>query len=126
MSTHASGERFLAALVAVAGEPGSADQLDAAFVRSLLDFGSETDDNTRSTARVGVRELVGPGGKRRLGLALRHGDIPLADIVNAAEGSALPPSIAEDYPSVSQEDWDAILRLTTLILAAIESKDLDA
>ena len=126
MSTYASGERFLAALTAVTREPGTAGPLDATFVRSLLDFGSETDDNVQCVERVGIRELVRPGAKRRVGLALRHADIPLADIVNAAEGSELPQSVAESFPSVTQEDWDCALRLATLILTALESKDLDA
>jgi hypothetical protein len=125
MSTYATAERFLAALTAITRASGDAGRLDAEFVRSLLDFGSETDDNVQCVERVGIRQIARSGEKRRITLALRRGVVPLADIVNAAEGSDLPQAVVDTFPSITQEDWDGVLRLMTLILISLESRDLD-
>jgi hypothetical protein len=118
MATETARQEFLDSLPIRPQELGDRDR---AFVRALLQFGSETDDNKQCVDRIGLQRINHPDGTARVGFALRHSGIPVADVFNAAEGSPLPALLAETFPDVTQDDWDAVLRLATLIFAACES-----
>jgi hypothetical protein len=108
-------------VVAPAGAGQEAADRDHDLVRALLAFGSLTDDNRRCVERIGVRAIPQRDGSVRSGIALRSGGTPIADVLNAAEGMPLPAQLAEDFPAVTQEDWDAVLRLATLVFVAAEA-----
>jgi hypothetical protein len=114
-------ERFRAALMAPAKVgPGSPSAIDAEFVASLLAFGSETEDNMSCVERVGIRRIPGGYGSQVIGLAMRSRDTMVAEILNAAEGSEVPATVLEALPGLEQADWDAVLRLATMILVSLE------
>ncbi len=114
-------QEFLRTVMAPAGAGQEVADRDFAFVRALLAFGSETDDNRRCVERIGVRAIPQPDGSVRSAVALRGSGTPVADVLNAAEGTPLPAQLAEDFPAVTQEDWDAVLRLATLVFVAAEA-----
>ena len=134
-------QEFLRALVAPAEARQEAADRDRDFVRALLAFGSETEDNRQCVERIGIRDISPQDAtprtdstptdstrtdstrtdSTRTGAALRRSGIPVADLLNAAEGTPLPTQLAEDFPAVTQDDWDAVLRLATLLFVAAES-----
>jgi len=114
-------QEFLRTVVAPAGAGEDVADRDRDFVRALLAFGSETEDNRRCLERIGVRAIPQRDGTVRSGVALRNGGTPVADVLNAVEGTPLPAQLAEDFPAVTQEDWDAVLRLATLVFVAAEA-----
>lgn len=102
-------DAFINELLALAhGKTG-----DSAFKRALLDFGSETPDNLNCAEQL---EL----DPSRSALVLRKHGIPISDLLNVAEDSDVPPSVREAFPLVTQAEWDAAMRLVTLILIALE------
>ncbi len=122
MATHTARDRFLDSLpLRAAGQSDAADR-DRAFVAAVLAYGSDTDDNRLGVERIGIQPIGGgPDGTSRIGYALRGSGIPVADLLNAAEGTPLPAALAEGFGAVTQQDWDAVLRLATLIFVAFES-----
>jgi hypothetical protein len=89
--------------------------------RRLLDFGSETEDNLACARRVAMAADTSLGaGPSRGGLAATVGEtgVQIGDVLNVAEGCPIPAQVAENFPGLLQEDWDAMLRLATLLFAA--------
>lgn len=121
MTEDTTRDRFLRSLVLTRSDTDQIDTRDREFVRALLDFGSETDDNTECVERIGLAVLPELHGSGPAGFALRHSRIPVADVLNAAEGSPIPDQVTAEFPEVTQEDWDAILRLATLVLVAFQA-----
>ena len=121
MTEGTARDRFLRSLVLARSDTNQVDTRDREFVRTLLDFGSETDDNTECVQRVGLGVLSQLYGSGPAGFALRHSRIPVADVLNAAEGAPVPDQVTAEFPEVMQEDWDAILRLATLVLVAFQA-----
>ncbi|EWM12047.1 hypothetical protein [Kutzneria sp. 744] len=114
-------DRFLQSLVLARGDADQVGTRDREFVRALLDFGSETDGNTECVERVGLAVLPQLHGSGPAGFALRHSRIAVADVLNAAEGAPVPDQVTAEFPDVTQEDWDAVLQLATLILVAFQA-----
>lgn len=121
MTEDTARDRFLRSLVLARGDIDQVDTRDREFVRALLDFGSETEDNTECVERVGLARLPQLHGGGQAGFALRRSRIPVADVLNAAEGTPVPDQVTAEFPEVTQEDWDAILRLATLVLVAYQA-----
>ncbi|WP_073485694.1 hypothetical protein [Streptoalloteichus hindustanus] len=123
MTVPSAKESFITSLTAISRQVGSrVEDLDSAFVRSLLDYGSQTEDNQSCVERIGVCEEVSRDGSRVRRLGLRSIGVPAADLLNAAEGVEVPESVRAEFPDVGQADWDAALRLATLVLTALEAR----
>lgn len=76
----------------------------------LLAYASETPDNVDCAKRVGVEKI---GAKT--GLALSEQKLLLEDIAHRVEDNPMPENLKEAYPHISEEDWSAFTRMTTLI-----------
>ena len=122
-SAESSKANFLKALLATSNlDSGSPTRLNSELKEALLKYGSETEDNTEAVKRIGVGKIGEKrNGQPSIGLNLAASGLSLADVVNTAEGSPLPEGVLEYHPEVTQEDWDAILRVLTLVLTAFES-----
>ena len=113
---------FLRSLVRMAGESGkpvSAAVATKAFRRALLEFGSETDDNQACAAEIGV-STVRDGGLRTTGLTLRRKGRLVSQILNDAEGMPVPATVRRRHAGITQQEWDAVLRLATLVFISLE------
>lgn len=100
---------------------GSTEARTEDLRRRLLEFGSETEDNLACARRVAMAADTGPGaGPSRGGLAVTVGETGarIVDVLNVAEGCPIPAQVAEYFPDLSQDGWDATLRLATLLFAA--------
>ncbi|HEY4024211.1 MAG TPA: hypothetical protein VGM75_36385 [Pseudonocardiaceae bacterium] len=117
--------RFVEALLAASG-PGEVplDERTATLRRELLWFGSSTPDNRDAAERLAVGEVRRWGG-RKLGITLARTGSLVSDVLNQAEGCPIPDSLAEAYPDLVQEEWDAVLRLAALVLLALEGEPVD-
>ena len=108
---------------------GSLEMRTEELRRRLLDFGSETEDNLACARRVAMAADALPGtGPSRGGLAVTVGEtgVQVADVLNVAEGCPLPAQVAEYFPEFSQDDWDAVLRLATLLFSAASAASATA
>ena len=105
-----SRERFLAALNGIAGGQTTPEELTRQLRRALLDFGSETPDNLNCASRVEVGR-VGP----ETGPKITGQDALFSDISHALESAAMPAEIRKQFPEISEKDWDAFTRMTTLL-----------
>jgi hypothetical protein len=112
--------RFLWALQAIREYPdGELAALDSELKAALLSYGSHTEDNVAATQRLGIHHVRDGHRGGVVGLALESGPL-LSHVLNLAEGSEIPKEVQQECPQVRQADWDAILRLATLIMTALE------
>lgn len=118
-----SRKQFLSTLLTIADLPQATIlALESEFAATLLAFGSETEDNLALVDRIGIRETPYYDYGRIIGLALKSNDTPVSDVLNFAEGSRIPEGVHQRFPELEQEDWDAVLRLATLVFSALEAR----
>ena len=82
---------------------------------ALLSFGSETPDNLSCVNNI----EVGSVGNNR-GLKLRNQNIFLSELAYELENTPMPEQMKEAFPKVIGEDWEAFMRLTTLLYITFE------
>jgi hypothetical protein len=114
--------RFLTSLVDVSGPGGGPLAERTATLRfELLRYGSYTPDNRSAAANLAVGEVTRAGRVHRVIVVASLG-APVAEVLSHAAGSPVPGDVAEEL-SVTQEQWDAVLRLGVLVLEALEGAD---
>lgn len=119
----ASKKQFISALLDTTNlSQAKVLELESRIVEALLDFGSETEDNVNCVDRIGIRKIPDYNDRCTVGLALKSNSVLVSDILNHAEGSSVPQEIRERFPKLKQEDWDAVLRLATLVFSALEGR----
>jgi hypothetical protein len=123
--TTTNAHQFVQAILAAcnAGHDDVAFEAATASIRrALVAFGSETPDNLACAAQVdfGASAGRGYGPERTIGLRLAGANVLVSDIMHSAEGSAIPASVRSAFPELTQEAWDAVGRLVTLILLSLE------
>ncbi len=88
---------------------------------ALLAVGSETPDNVNLVKHIEFGAIAdGSEPVTWLGPMISGKPILLSDIVWALEEEAIPPSVRESIPSLSEEEWSAAIRIIVLILTALE------
>lgn len=99
------------------------------FRRAFLKIASSTQENMRCLERVEYG-LVAQGEQEQvsLGPKLKNKSILVSEILNALEDVETPPAeIKEYYPDLSDEEWQAALRLVTVIVFSLEEHlDVDS
>ena len=102
--------RFLEALTAVAEGRTNAEDLTKSLRVALLEFGSETPDNLSCAEQIEVGTVGSETGLTLLGRELLY-----SEIAHVIEGEPMPEALKTAFPDITDEDWDAFGRLTTLI-----------
>lgn len=110
-------KQLLEVLNWIAVGQNTAEELTTNLRVALLDFGSDTPDNLNCTGRV----EVGPVGSE-IGLKIRGRDVLFSDIAHALESEPLPKALKDAFPDISEGDWDAFARMTTLIHSLLTSE----
>lgn len=88
--------------------------------RALVDFGSETPDNVSCVQQISVSKAPARYRKGKIrGLALRRRWL-ISEILNYAEGSRIPKAVRNRFRGITQQEWNAVQRLTTLVFTAFE------
>lgn len=104
----ASRKKLLEVLVQISAR--SSREQTADLRAALLNFASETPDNRNCAARLEVDTS---------GLKIADRSLSLCDIAHAVEDLPMPEGIKNACPDISEHDWDAFTRLTTLIYALL-------
>lgn len=113
--------RFVSTLLEIGSDDDRlSDELATQLRSTLLEFGSQTEDNVSCAERTTVLEPSGAEAVPARGMAVGEQRILLADLLNFAEGCDIPEEVRDRYPDLEQDDWDAALRLTTLIVTALQ------
>lgn len=84
--------------------------------KSFLEFGLETEDNVES-----IRHIEFGNIGNNFGIKIKDKDVFISDIINAVEDiEDIPEEVKEYYPDLTDEEWQASTRLSTLILVLFE------
>lgn len=117
------------AILAVANCPGNASDeetasLDTQFRDAFLLFGSQTEDNLSCAENVQVGMVNDGTSLRRpiVGLRLANSGPSLSTVLNSAEGCPVPAQLLADFPDMTQAQWDAVLRIATMLFVALEGE----
>ena len=111
--------QILRALQLLACEGAPPESCTDQIRRAFLDFGSETPDNVSVPAAI---ELAMHGLRDRpdeLALTVNPSGCALDQIAYALEYLDLPAALNDKLPEVTQADWDAFTRFTTLLYLAL-------
>ena len=103
-------------LVDISNKESDKDELHQQFSNLFLQYGSETPDNRECIIELCIVD------KDSFGLGLKNG-VLVSDIMNSAEGCAISGQVKQDYPDLTQKQWDAVLRLTTMLLLLFEHEN---
>jgi hypothetical protein len=105
-------------------EPGSrsAAVVDQELKESFLQAGSESPDNLSCVDYIEYGAIPDQnwGVKTTYALKLKRQGAQLSDIANVLENCDMPREIKEHFPHITGEEWDAALRMITMILMAFE------
>ena len=119
--------RFRNAILAVANCPANATdaeiEVSGRLLReSFLYFGSQTPDNTgcMEEIEVGLIDDGTSARRRAVGLRIANDNWPLSSVLNSAEGCPIPRQLSTDFPGLTQAQWDAALRMATMLTLAFE------
>ncbi|MFG2141318.1 hypothetical protein [Streptomyces sp. NPDC048650] len=115
--------RFCQALAALSERPDlHQDELTAQLRTALLNFASETPDNKDAAQRIAVLHTGEPHQGPRLCLS-RSGSA-FATVVLSAGGCPVPSCVLEEFPDLTQDEWNAVIHVTGLTLMAFEKGTL--
>jgi len=109
--------RFLQALMQIISGRVSHSDLNANLRSAIIDFASETPDNLNCLNHIEVAAVDSTSPS----IKIIDKSIRLSDIAHALEDAALPPSLKTALPNLTQKEWEAFARITTLIYASLET-----
>ncbi len=95
------------------------DQLMKAF----LEFGSETPDNVNCYNSIEYGLIHDERSRPVCGLKLKGKELLLSRVMNVVENLELPNEVSKEFPELTNNEWDAITRMVTMILIALERGD---
>lgn len=128
MANQKTAADFQQVLTDLANLPPDADAtvlaaLNARLRETFLAMGSETPDNLACMRHVEIGPITDGTSLARpcWGLRLAGAGEALSKVMNCAEGMDVPAMVLDQYPGISQDEWDALLRFATMILSAFES-----
>lgn len=115
--------KFIALLSEFKSNPApDTDHYSRVLKKVLLDFGSETPDNLSAVKLVDVGAFKYTQLEQNGGLRLAITQTALTDVLNALEGAPIPAQLKEAMPTLTQAEFDAVLRVAVLTLAAFENQ----
>ena len=99
-------------------------QADEQLKETFLASACESPDNLSCADYIEYGAILDEswGVNTTVGLKLKRHDIMLSDISNVLENCAMPPELKAQFPKLTGEDWDAAMRMMTMILMALERK----
>lgn len=114
-------ERFCQALAAISERPDlHQDELTAQLRTALLNFASETPDNRDAAQRIAVLHTGEPRQGPRL--CLSRSGLAFAEVVLSAGGCPVPSCVLEEFPDLTQDEWNSVIHVTGLTLMAFEAE----
>ncbi|NVJ58870.1 MAG: hypothetical protein HWE27_00700 [Gammaproteobacteria bacterium] len=105
--------KFISAIEKIIEDDINCDT-NGALAQAILAYGSNTQDNQSCTSNLAV---VASDTYKGVGLLT---GVLLSELINSAEGCLIPEQVRNDYPELTQSQWDAALRICTLLLTDVE------
>ena len=102
--------QLLDALMKITDSHTSDEELTTGLHAAVLAFGSETPDNLNCVKRIEVGRV---GDKT--GLKVHGPEVLFADMAHVIEDEPMPEALKAAFPDITEHDWEAFTRLTTLI-----------
>lgn len=121
-----SRSAFLSALFTAADQQTPVAQVqdkNETLMQALLDFGSETEDNQNCVQHMefGIAQNSNISiPKDVYALKIRDKNILLSDIIFSGISLEMPNSVQIDFPELTTQEWEAAIRMVSLILLALE------
>ncbi|MGW9428502.1 hypothetical protein ACWHA1_11135 [Streptomyces decoyicus] len=113
-----ASEQFCQALAAISERADlHQGELTAQLRTALLNFASETPDNKDAAQRIAVLHTGPQQGPR---LCLSRSGLAFAKVVLSAGGCPVPSCVREEFPDLTQDEWNAVIHVTGLTLMAFE------
>jgi hypothetical protein len=94
--------------------------LSAAVLAALAEFAQDDPAATAAVSHLGLSKDHGATGSNT-GLCLRGNKVRLSEVIWLTDGSDVPGLVQEVFPKLTQNEWEAAVRATKLILYAVES-----
>ncbi|MFF7233745.1 hypothetical protein [Streptomyces sioyaensis] len=114
-------EQFCQALAAISERADlHQDELTEQLRTALLNFASETPDNKDAAQRIAVLRTGEPQQGPRL--CLSRSGLAFAEVVLSAGGCPVPTCVREEFPDLTQDEWNAVIHVTGLTLMAFEAE----
>lgn len=112
--------RLREALLRIGGDLHAPEEHIGAEVRAALcELAAKTLGGRSCAGLVTVGGADDRAG-RSLGLRLADYDVGLPEVLLRADESDLPPQVRESCPALVQEEWEAVLLLSKLVLLGLE------
>jgi hypothetical protein len=92
--------------------------LNQELEKGFFAMGSETPDNVNCMNHVEYGLTSDKPWGHEFGFKIKGKDISLSDIINWAE--EIPNGVKEDFPDLTQEEYDACIRMVAMIVMAFE------
>ncbi|MEM7427194.1 MAG: hypothetical protein AAF441_13950 [Pseudomonadota bacterium] len=116
-------DRLLNALVAFADAARDERTLSQQFRNAFLAHCSETPDNLACMDRVSLRTVTDTTGSTVRGLALSDSEELLVEVAWRLEDLSMPEELKAQFPHLTEEDWDAFTRLTTVLFGLVSCRE---
>jgi hypothetical protein len=93
------------------------------LMNAFLEFGSETPDNINCYNHIEFGLTHDYRSRAVSGLKLKGKELLLSEVMNVVENLELPNKVRRELPDLTESEWDAITRMVTVILIALERRD---
>jgi len=114
-------DKFLSEFIRLRKRKERLPLVNKIFKEALFSYGSETEENISCIEEIEYREITERDGRISRGLFLRSSGFSLPDVLNFAENTPIPDRVSEEFPDLTQKEWDAIIRLAVLVLGATDT-----
>jgi hypothetical protein len=92
------------------------------IMRTLLEMGSETPDNLNCAQQIEFGRVAGRefGPATVFGLKVKGTEMLVSDVMHFVEDEGVPDTVHRYYPNLTDDQWSAVTRVTTMILLSLE------
>jgi hypothetical protein len=89
-------------------------------MQAFLQFASDTPDNRSCAARIEYGSAPSPSVSDRTiyGFKVKEKEIFVGHVLNELEAMEVPKEIYERFPDITRDEWEATIRIATMILQA--------
>lgn len=114
-------ERFARKLCSLYDTFGTPDfdieTFSAEVMHAFLEFGSNTPDHRQCSELIEFGPVLG-SWVTSFGIKVKGKPVLVRDILYFIESLPMPDEVKEAYPDLEIEEWEAVMRMATMIISA--------